>query len=85
MDPITLCAVALRAPGKDDNIGLGKCCANTTAKALFCIPVSILMVLDRVSPAPKAFATRYPTPNPTLCKATTPAISFHADTPGMGY
>ena len=57
MDPITLCTVALRAPGSEDRAGFGKCCARTTANALFCMPVSMLIVRDRASPAPTALDT----------------------------
>jgi hypothetical protein len=42
--PIRLWHVADSAPGSEVRTGLGMCLANTTAKAEFCMPVSILYI-----------------------------------------
>lgn len=64
------------APGSALIAGFGKCCASTTARAEFCMPVSILMVLARSSPERNACANTYPIPKPRLCSKTMERIKF---------
>mmetsp|Transcript_7805 Transcript_7805/g.15580 ORF Transcript_7805/g.15580 Transcript_7805/m.15580 type:complete len:256 (-) Transcript_7805:156-923(-) len=75
------CTVALNAPGKYDNGSAPMLFANTTAKALFCIPVSIEMVRAVRSVKPKNFfGTRYPKANPRVCVSSTESkMSFGTD------
>jgi hypothetical protein len=60
--------VALNAPGKYDSGSAPILFANTTAKAEFCIPVSMDIVLDVLSVKPNSFfGTKYPAVNPSVC------------------
>ena len=68
--------VALKAPGKPLNVGLGKCFARTTANALFCIPVSMETVRLFFSGRPNSRATVYPKPNPNECSKQIELNSF---------
>ena len=65
MDPKQECIVALMAPGRLAKAGAPMDLANTTAKAEFCIPVSMEMVLAVVSDRrKKSRGTKYPMANP---------------------
>jgi hypothetical protein len=66
------CTVADNAPGRLAMEGAPIDRARTTAKAEFCIPVSMDMVRLIFSPNPNpSFGTRYPARNPKQCKPKT--------------
>jgi hypothetical protein len=63
-------------PGSAVSCGEGKCAASTEARALFCMPVSIDIVLALGSDAPMSFEMVYPNRNPAECRAIIAPRSF---------
>ena len=72
MLPMHEWAVAERAPGKLAMEGAPMDRARTTARAEFCIPVSMEIVREVRSPKPRNFrGTRYPARKPTAWRPST--------------